>query len=553
MTMPDNTNPSSEGEEHENIDPIEEAVQKFGRELEGIDVEAIAQLQSRSANKPQLVLTNPPDDILNLRVLLNAGRIPALYCRQGCLVVIENVNGSTAAGVHEVDRHVLRRLLASHVEVTKLVTKRLQGASFEVQVPAMPCQEVLDAVLSYRDWEGVKPLDGVCSTPVFGPKGKLVQKRGYDADTRLYYNPVLEIPEVGERPSDEEVSAARAFLLDKVLADFPWVSQTDRANYIGLLLSPLVHPYVRQALPLGAITATNQGSGKTLLAEIAGSAFGLQSHTWPESDSEFRKVVSSVFAGSTESVVLFDNVGENHAIDYPSFAKLLTSNTWADRRLGSTALISGVNDRLWFVTGNNITLGGDMRTRTVLVGLDPGVPDPSKRTGFSVGNMEVWLQSGENRVELIRALLVIAQRWFSDGAQRAEKHVMRSFTGWAQVVGGILSSIGVDGFLGDEARLTDADSENADMEDFLRVWYSVHGEAELKPKVLLDEWTAIGPSRQKWEGAIPGNPSGGRWTEDHVYKLGHFLKSHCGRFFGKYRLLRRTVHGSNSYRVERTE
>ena len=79
--------------------------------------------------------------------------------------------------------------------------------------------------------------------------------------------PSLSVPPVSDRPTSLEVQRAGRMLLD-VVADFPFVTVHDRANYLGALLTPLLRPLVPPPYKLVAIGAPQRGSGKSLLASI---------------------------------------------------------------------------------------------------------------------------------------------------------------------------------------------------------------------------------------------------------------------------------------------
>ena len=66
------------------------------------------------------------------------------------------------------------------------------------------------------------------------------------------------------------MARSRSFLLERFLRDFPWRSAADRANYLAILVSPIIGPYTRSPSPFGVIDATMPGSGKTILAGCVG-------------------------------------------------------------------------------------------------------------------------------------------------------------------------------------------------------------------------------------------------------------------------------------------
>ena len=148
-------------------------------------------------------------------------------------------------------------------------------------------------------------------------------------------------------------------------------------------MTPILRSYLRTLIPFGVVTSTMPGSGKTILTCGLGMLYGQRVLTWTHSDEELRKAITSVLADPVGTII-FDNLAEGTVIDSPVLARLITDRTWADRLLGGNKTAAFANDRVWTATGNNLRLGGDMRTRSVLVGLNPDMPRPEERTGFEI-------------------------------------------------------------------------------------------------------------------------------------------------------------------------
>ena len=155
------------------------------------------------------------------------------------------------------------------------------------------------------------------------------------------------------------MQAARDFLLTTFLGDFPWVSAADKANYLGLLVTPILRSYLRTLIPFGVVTSTMPGSGKTILTCGLGMLYGQRVLTWTHNDEELRKAITSVLADPVGTII-FDNLAEGTAIDSPVLARLITDRTWADRILGKNVTAAFANDRVWTATGNNLRVGGDI-------------------------------------------------------------------------------------------------------------------------------------------------------------------------------------------------
>jgi len=334
-----------------------------------------------------------PAAIRQLRAVLDSGAIPGTYVSAGGeLVLVEEVSGNpgTLSGHDDAPVPVvagplksagLALLLAHEAYVHKYVASR------DAHVEVTPPGTVLSAVLESRSWPKLRPLAGVIGAPVLRPDGSLLQTPGYDPATGLYLAPKVPLAPVPDNPTADDVQAAREFLLNVFLGDFPWLSVADLANYVGLLVTPVLRGYLRTLIPFSVITSTTPGSGKTILTSGLGMLYGQRVLTWTHSDEELRKSITSVLADPVGTII-FDNLEEGAVIDSPVLARLITDRTWSDRLLGGNKTASMTNDRVWTSTGNNLRLGGDMRSRTVLVGLDPKCANPDQRTGFAIENLD---------------------------------------------------------------------------------------------------------------------------------------------------------------------
>ncbi|WP_435279282.1 bifunctional DNA primase/polymerase [Streptomyces sp. 1222.5] len=509
-----------------------------------------------SLEQPSICIDHEPAAILSLTQTVRDGHLPETYVRGGQLVQVADVSGSTLAAqplaadkeVHPLTPDSMRRLLAEHVEVYKTRTTKAGGT---VIIPSSPAVTVCKAVLSATSWPGLPVLVNLIAAPVLRPDGTVLQEPGYDSGTGLFYAPQISVPQIPNVPDIIDVQHAREFVFDYVLGDFPWATPGDRANFIALLLSPILRPYIGGLIPLGAISAADRGSGKTLLADIIGTLYGATVRPWVGDDDELRKAITATLMNSS-AVIVFDNVSEYEAVDAPSLAKLLTSPAWDDRLLGRSEEARLVNDRLWLVTGNNIRFGGDIAQRTALVHLNPNCPRPDLRTGFRIPDLDEWLESEDNRTALLRALLVLARAWIVAGAPKAD-HAMRSFRRWARAMGGFLAFHEVDGFLTNTSELENQDDEASQWAGFLAAWHQRYPTTAMTASDLLG-------TAQTMPGFDLPDPWGGTFItrSDGRFPtakgLGMMLASRRDRFFGEYVLRARKDEHSKVwfYLVERT-
>lgn len=491
-----------------------------------------------------------------IRRALLAGALPETYRRHGHVVVVDELEAMprSRGGRHlimgEVEPPALRRMLGEHTYTyrVKPVAKKDQvdGGPTTYESEALPTVQTCRDVLSARRWEGLPPLSGVTSSPILRPDGSLVQAPGYDQATGMYYAPALDVGRIPARPDQALVEQARSFVLDTVLGDFPWEDKADRANYLALLVAPILRSMDASLLPLGAVSAASAGTGKTLLAgDIFAALFGLTSRPWVPHDEEVRKAVSTVLLGSTKPVVLFDNVPEWQSIASPILAKLLTSSQWDDRALGTMDAVDVENDRLWLATGNSMSFGGDMPSRTVLVRLDakmarPDLRDPAE---FKIPNLQAWLTDPGHAAEFLRNLLIMIADWVAHDRPRGN-YVMRQFTSWARNAGGFLDHHGVHGFLGNADALSDVDDEMTAWLAFCHEWHSQFGTDWKTPtEVARSTQTMFDPM-----GGSVFDPWQGHYLVDShgrpvsAVGLGKRLGGKVGRIFGG------DVHG---YRIEK--
>lgn len=509
---------------------------------------------------PMVDITNERDALHNLVKEIADGALPETYIRDGKLVHVGVVSGArngrrkkegAAAERQAPDMNAsqLRALIAQHMVTLSFGAKG--------PVPKLPTEALCKSILARTEWPTMPDLVEITRMPFVRPDGTVCQTQGYDSDTGTWLNVDDGFPAVPETPSADEIAEAKDLLLSKVLGDFPFVSPGDRANYLGLLLAPALKQVIGGLYPFGVITAAAPGSGKSLLTEIISRTYGGngETNTLSRQDEEVRKVITSKLMTDPHAVVTFDNIGKTHAVDSPVLAQLMTSSVWSDRALGSNDTVSRVNDKLWLGTGNNVRLGGDMASRSVFVRIDPKMEKPDKRDTslFAVGDLKTWLATPENQVKIIHALLVLVRSWASAGMPRV-KIEMRTFTPWAQTVGGLLNFHGIEGFLSSTEDVDDADDEAYEWAQFLSAWQARHGDDWMTTAQLLashksTQFEVMSGQIDPWNGSFPVRENGQAYT---THALGAKLKHVLDRPFQGW-VLRRMVHKTTNQRLWRAE
>ncbi|HZM82918.1 MAG TPA: hypothetical protein VFC19_44955 [Candidatus Limnocylindrales bacterium] len=498
------------------------------------------------AGAPRIQVGTGPETIRTLRTELADGLLPGTYVSAGDLVHMEAVSGSATTTAADEDSPLpiaaspvtpacLAGLLAQHTYLFRLRTRKTEGAVELYEEEVTPPREVLSAVLATKTWPGIPALHGIIGAPVLRRDGTLLQQSGYDPATGLYLASKVDLPPVPDTPTNQQVDAARDFLLGTFLRDFPWASAADRANYLALLATPILRHYTRSLTPFALIDATMPASGKSILTGGPGMLYGQRVMIWPYAEDELRKQITSVLADQV-GVVIWDNLAEGTVIDSATLAGLVTAGVWSDRLLGASRSLSAVNDRLWMATGNNLQVGGDMASRTIRVHLDPDMPRPELRdqTAFGIPHLDQWITMPRNQMTVLWHLLILILDWTNSGAARNPNHSMRQFTPWAQAMGGFLGWHSIGGFLTNAEDVRGIDEDETRWRSFLACWHDRHGSKPMTAADLRRDGEpdyAAGQQFDAWDGQFITTHTG---RLPNPLSLGRLLAGQTGRWRGNY-------------------
>ncbi|MFB7354830.1 bifunctional DNA primase/polymerase [Streptomyces gardneri] len=468
-------------------------------------------------DRPRLDITNEADAIDGVLGLMGSGRLPDLYKRSGgpCWVYRDDNDDPV---IQQLGTDNLRAYLAEHV-TTYSVKKDADGILTEERELLMP--KSCGTILGRKDWS-LPPLRGVVTSPVIRPDGTLLADAGYDKATGLYLEPRVPLRRLRPEVSAESLDKAKEIVLGQVLADFPWVAASDRAHYVGALLTPILRPYFHGPTPMVVLTATAAGSGKSLLKDVFKYAYGIADTAWPENDTELRKSITTQLYTTGQPVVVLDNLPSGHIIKSPVLSALLTSEHWGDRVLGATSKATMPNDRLWIVTGNSLKTGGDNGRRVLWVRLDPDCPDPDQRDGFTIGDLRPWLRA--NTSTLVAALVTLVRAWLAAGAPTVRVR-KGDYSGWASMMAGLLDYLGVTGWMADRDEAQDQDEELTEWRDFLEMWREKLGNGPVQVGAVISGLPDHVPRLR--DGEIPSTKQLGLW-----------LKAREGRYFGTHKVVR---------------
>jgi hypothetical protein len=401
----------------------------------------------------------------------------------------------------------------------------------------------------------LRPLRGVTHTPLVRRDGSILDTPGYDAKTGLYFLPTagLKVPPVPEEPTKDEVAAAVA-LLDEVVWDFPFRSDDHRANFLGLLITPLIRELCPPPYKLVVFDAPMSRSGKTLLSKVARTLHGgVVRASIPTDEAEWSKTISTILNVTTAPIVTFDNV--RGQITSGTLDGLISESKFNARQLGGTQdMIDRTNDRVWTITSNNAKLGGDLAKRALWVSINANTAHPENRSGWRHPDLLGWI--AEHRGELLAALLTLVRAWIVAGRPAPSEPGTDIWAGWMGTVRAILEFAGVPGmFDRPDSKRQEVSDEDADWDAFLAAVHRVFGEQPWTCRQLLEVTKAA-----TFEGVevlhydeLPGDLGAKMAYGQNVAKaLGRYLGFRAEAWTGAFRILEvgKDRNGVKSWRVE---
>jgi hypothetical protein len=458
----------------------EKAVQR----IRGFLAVSSAASVSNGANERPRIKVNDrqPCDIADdaLSALIEANTPPKLFVRSGKLTRVRD---------DETGRPIIEVLTQDHLrERLGSIAEFYTTTKYGVSICYPPVALVQDIRARPR-WD-FPPLEAITETPTLRQDGTVLNAEGYDPATRLIYRPVkgCMMPSVPDHPTQGDVAHAVSTLND-VLCDFPFENEASRANAFALMLTPIIRPLIPLA-PMALIDAPQAGSGKGLLTDvvsiIATGRPASKGSVPTDSDELEKKITSLLSAGST--FVVFDDVAQtlrSHVL-----ASALTASEWTGRILGRSEMVAVPQRATWVVTGNNISLAGDIPRRCFQIRLDAKVSRPYLRDDFRHPNLESYVR--EHRGNLLSALLTLARAWHVAGCPETTVKLLGSFEQWTRIIGGILEHTGVKGFLGNANELYEqADEESSQWEGFIRSCNAVFGETAVTVSELANKCTSF--------------------------------------------------------------
>ena len=358
------------------------------------------------------------DDALNALGKRNIP--PALFVRSNRLVRCI-MNEYDTPLIDMLSEHAVRGRLARVADFLRVKSGRTEDDP-PTHIQCSPPLDVTRDILALGDWP-FPVLEGVTSCPILRPTGELMRSPGYNPETRLFYWPPknFKLGTIPDAPAQEDARAARDYICDEILSDFPFSQAADLANMIATLLTPVTRSAILGNVPLCLIDKPTPGSGATLLTDVV--ALIATGTTAPKmlipegrgSDDEWRKrITSTLMDGYT--ITVFDNV--DASLSSNTLAMVLTTEFWRDRILGRSENITLPVHKTWIATGNNVRIRGDLARRSYRIRIDTQQERPWERHEFRHLELLKWVE--EHRGVILAKLYTMILAYFQAGLSASE-------------------------------------------------------------------------------------------------------------------------------------
>jgi putative DNA primase/helicase len=378
-------------------------------------------------------------------------------------------------------------------------------------------------------------LTRVIHAPAFGADGTLHSEPGYNPRSRTFYAPdhALSIETIPAEPTSYDVDQAADLILSDLIVDFPFTSESERANAVAYFLLPFARDLVAGPTPLHLFEKPAPGTGGSLLVEtLSYAALGGAPAVMTEGrdEDEWRKRLTSRLA-TGPAVILIDNL--RRRLESAALSAALTSLSWTDRILGRTEVGHWPVRCAWVATGNNPSLSTEIARRALRCRLDAHLDKPWMREPSTFKHPDLRRWTHEHRADLCWAALVLVQAWLTAGRPPGEAS-LGSYESWSDVIGGTLALAGIPGFLANRVELYEAaDAEGEASRALVELWWETHADAV----VTVADLFKLADSSDVGLDLGTGNEQSRRTL------LGTKLRECRDRRFGPYRVVMVAVSG----------
>ena len=414
--------------------------------------------------RPTIVVGGQLRDISDaaFKAIIGANNPPVLMAHGGSIVRVI---------IDEKGRPKIERL--THAQLKRQLSRVADFVEVDDN-PAWPPSTVVQDILESGEWPGLPALAGVTTVPLLRPDGTFHVDLGYDTVTGWYYSPPegFELPEIPDNPTDDELKKA-VLVLWEPFKEFPFVDKASWANLIAFILTLFLRAAIDGNVVLFIFTANMQGTGKSLLHQLAAMvALGIEEgevFAPTDNEEEMRKRITTALKSGLP-IITIDN--QEKRLNSQALSTLLTTRNWRDRFLGTNESASLPNNAVVTVTGNNIRVGDDQVRRSALIELRADSETPWRGRQFIHKKIVQWVR--EHRADLLGAVMLMVRGWYARGCPEDPcVKPLGHFERWSEMVGGILHTAGISGFLENADKLREMnDGDSVKWKGFFAEWFN---------------------------------------------------------------------------------
>jgi hypothetical protein len=339
----------------------------------------------------------------------------------------------------------------------------------------------------------------VISTPTLRWDGSILDKPGYDAETKLFYDPCgITYPSVSEKPTVAEITAALA-TLKAPISKFPFVpdnpnepddpnnpDKEKRSASRSVVLSAILTGVIRSSLttaPLHGFSSPVAGAGKSKLGNIVAiTVMGRTVHPVAETKNteEFEKRVATALIRG-DQIIGFDNC--TTPVGGGLLSQALSEDSVAIRNFGKLRDIIVENAAMILANGVNLVFSGEVIRRCLRGTIDPKCEQPEIRQfGF-----EPLTLTAKTRPQMVVAALTLLRAY--DVAGRPAQHLtpLGSFDDWSSWPRATLVWLNEPDPCLTQQTVREADPELQKHGALLAAWYNYQGDRAASLRRLIEE------------------------------------------------------------------
>lgn len=410
--------------------------------------------------------------------VLEALPLDGIYRRTGVSGELVGEPGRRAFVPISPDR--MRILVDRHVRLAKWVQRKKDDSSALIyQTCSKDWANVILACAQTHPQ--IREITTLTNYPIYTDRGRA--KPGWDAG--IFYD---EPPDLAAIVPDATNAAA---VLEDLVVDFPFATRADRENFFGLLMTPILRPFIDGNVPMHLIMASLERTGKSKLCEdvwggiIQGKPTPAMQLTARDEERD-KRITTLLLQGDT--MVHLDNLTQ--FVDSAALASLITASTYAGRILGKNENAT-LSNRLTIVgSGNNVRATGEIAKRIVPIVLQPRNDEPERRGDFQHPDLRQHVR--ECRRPILAAILGMIDAWV-DAGRPAGTERLGGFESWAATVGGVLQMHGFNRW-GKNMRSwqRQADPDGTDLKTLADAWWVEYGEKPVSATQVYDLVTKLG-------------------------------------------------------------